>query len=102
MIKKLFTICFVAAFCSRDDSEPYYGYSGALRCLLEGFGDVAFVRHSTVAENTDGQSPGIWIRGIKQYIILFSVNVVFYYFNHTSKKEETYHLQESVNENNLK
>ncbi|XP_014663628.1 PREDICTED: melanotransferrin-like [Priapulus caudatus] len=51
------------AFCKRDDSEPYYGYSGALRCLLEGFGDVAFVRHTTVAENTDGQSPGIWIRG---------------------------------------
>ena len=31
------------------DSDPYAGYEGAFRCLLE-VGDVAFLKHTTVDE----------------------------------------------------
>lgn len=37
--------------CACSSKEPYFGYSGAFKCLQEGAGDVAFVRDSTVFEN---------------------------------------------------
>lgn len=41
----------------------YLLYSpGALRCLIEGGGDVAFVRHSTVAETAGGRRREWWAR----------------------------------------
>ena len=32
--------------CSRSDSEPYYSHKGALKCLNDGKGDVAFFKAS--------------------------------------------------------
>ncbi|VFV45195.1 serotransferrin isoform 1 [Lynx pardinus] len=37
--------------CACSFQEPYFGYSGAFKCLQDGVGDVAFVRHMTVFEN---------------------------------------------------
>ncbi|XP_059520279.1 lactotransferrin [Myotis daubentonii] len=37
--------------CACSSEEPYFGYSGAFKCLQDGAGDVAFVKDSTLFEN---------------------------------------------------
>ncbi|CAN2390115.1 Transferrin [Pristimantis euphronides] len=46
--------------CSASNREMYYGYFGALRCLIEK-GEVAFVKHTTVPE-TCASKPE-WLKG---------------------------------------
>lgn len=40
----------------------YIYFLGALKCLVEGGGQVAFVKHTTVLENTDGKRRAWWAR----------------------------------------
>jgi hypothetical protein len=50
--------------CERSGSERYHGQAGALRCLVEGAGEVAFVSLSSLAANVDGRSPEQWARSV--------------------------------------
>jgi len=36
--------------CAKSKSNPYYDYSGAFKCLADGAGHVAFIKHLTVPE----------------------------------------------------
>merc|ERR1712241_1459597 len=49
-------------YCQRNHMEDYFGHTGAFRCLVEGGGNVAFVKHTTVTENCDGKRKGWWAR----------------------------------------
>uniref|UniRef100_A0A8P0PP46 Lactotransferrin n=2 Tax=Canis lupus familiaris TaxID=9615 RepID=A0A8P0PP46_CANLF len=51
--------------CAPNNSERYFGYTGAFRCLAEKAGDVAFVRDSTILQNTNGGNPEPWARDLK-------------------------------------
>ncbi|KAK2538688.1 Tf [Columba livia] len=50
--------------CVASSHEKYYGYTGALRCLVER-GDVAFIKHSIVEENVDGKNKEDWAKDLK-------------------------------------
>ncbi|KAM4605122.1 serotransferrin-1-like [Polymixia lowei] len=49
--------------CKANADEQYYGYAGAFRCLVEDSGDVAFIKHTIVPENSDGKGPS-WAQNV--------------------------------------
>nr|CAL92188.1 transferrin [Trematomus bernacchii] len=49
--------------CKASAAEQYYGYAGAFRCLVEGAGDVALIKHTIVPENSNGNGPA-WASGV--------------------------------------
>ena len=49
-----------------SDAEPYGGYQGALRCLSEGAGDVAFGKDTTPATYCD-DAPASWCLNLDEY-----------------------------------
>ncbi|XP_068604701.1 serotransferrin-like [Brachionichthys hirsutus] len=51
------------AKCKASSEERYYGYAGAFRCLFDNAGDVAFIKHTTVEENSGGNGPP-WASGV--------------------------------------
>lgn len=56
-----------------DSGTPYYGYSGAVKCLSEGIGDVAFAKDSTIDSycGSDNASKNEdWCLARNQYIAL--------------------------------
>ncbi|CAH0401632.1 unnamed protein product [Chilo suppressalis] len=59
-------LCHGASYrrCRRDASEDYFGHVGAVRCMVEGGGDVAFVRHTAPAEVSGGRRREWWARDL--------------------------------------
>ena len=56
-----------------DSGTPYYGYGGAVKCLSDGTGDVAFAKDSTVAsycDNEDTNDNEDWCLAMDQYVAL--------------------------------
>ena len=56
-----------------ESGTPYYSYSGAVKCLTEGVGDVAFAKDSTVASycgNDDTSENAEWCLPESEYILL--------------------------------
>ena len=56
-----------------DSGTPYYSYSGAVKCLTEGAGDVAFAKDSTISSycgNTDASENEAWCLPEDDYVLL--------------------------------
>jgi len=56
-----------------ETGTPYYGYSGALKCLSEGMGDVAFLEESSVeilCNNDISSLNQEWCLDIEEYVAL--------------------------------
>ncbi|KAM4864019.1 serotransferrin-like [Urocitellus parryii] len=46
-------LCQLCPGCGCSTAQPYFGYSGAFKCLKDDAGEVAFVKHLTIFENLE-------------------------------------------------
>jgi len=56
-----------------DSGTPYYSYNGAIKCLSEGVGDVAFAKDSTVAKYCGSDNASLneeWCLPESDYVLL--------------------------------
>ncbi|XP_068210038.1 transferrin-like isoform X1 [Palaemon carinicauda] len=60
-----YTVISAEGKCDRTNKEAFSGYTGAFRCLVQGGGDVAFVKHSTVVDNTNGNNNASWAKDLR-------------------------------------
>tara|TARA_B100000900_G_scaffold123763_1_gene104388 strand:+ start:1845 stop:2897 length:1053 start_codon:yes stop_codon:yes gene_type:complete len=65
----------VHTFFSEDSSIPesgtvYSSYKGALRCLSEGYGDVALAKDSVVNSYCTGENRYDWCLDVEEYVML--------------------------------
>ncbi|KAM9292302.1 serotransferrin-A-like [Gastrophryne carolinensis] len=51
--------------CLPNNQEQYYGYTGAIRCLIKK-GDVAFVKHTTIPDLYKSESVPSWTGNLKE------------------------------------
>lgn len=60
-----YTVGRTQGYCERSADEAFYGYTGAFKCLVQGGGDVSFVKHTTVQENTNGNNEAEWAKNLR-------------------------------------
>ena len=56
-----------------DSGTPYHGYAGAVKCLSEGYGDVAFAKDSTVGSYCGNENASLnedWCLPMDDYVPL--------------------------------
>jgi melanoma-associated antigen p97 len=51
-------------FCAKNMDEPYFGTTGAFKCLVEK-GEVAFTSHRAVIDNVDMRNKENWARSLR-------------------------------------
>lgn len=51
-------------FCAKNMDEPYYGHTGAFKCLVEK-GEVAFTSHRAVLDNVEMRNKENWARALR-------------------------------------
>ncbi|KNC79835.1 hypothetical protein SARC_07783 [Sphaeroforma arctica JP610] len=56
--------------CPGETYENYGNYEGALRCLSEGLGDVAFIKDTTYADSCTGTTAASWCHELTDYEII--------------------------------
>ncbi|KAK3875899.1 hypothetical protein Pcinc_019261 [Petrolisthes cinctipes] len=61
LLEHLYRSRMLTGWCESSSNPTLYSiYTGAFRCLVEGCGVIAFLKHTTVGENVDGRRKKFW------------------------------------------